>query len=396
MERLSWLTMFADRTNWNLNRNRLSQALLRHREEQESLIDLTVSNPAECGFEFDEQAILHALCKPSALRYDPNAKGLESARRAVAQYYAERGREVLPGEIVLTTSTSEAYSFIFRTICNPGDEILVPEPSYPLFAFLADIQDVKIARYPLVYDHGWQTDFHGLEKAITGRTRGVIVVHPNNPTGHFCKQEERARLNEICGTREIALIVDEVFLDYAIAENAPGSFAGNAASLTFTMSGISKISGLPQMKMAWLITSGPEQLKSEALARLEIIADTYLSMNTPIQQATEVFLEQRQAFQSQLKGRVRRNLAEVDRQLAGQTFCRRLEVEGGWYAVLRVPAIRADEELAVEMLTTRSVYIHPGHFYDFQTEGHLVASLITPEPDFAEGMQRLLSVVGNG
>lgn len=388
--------MFADRTNWSLNRNRLSQELLRHREERRPLVDLTVSNPAECGFHFDEQVLLHALCTPGALRYDPDAKGLHLARKAVAKYYAERGDEVSPDDIVLTTSTSEAYSFIFRTICNPGDEILIPEPSYPLFAFLADIQDVKIVRYRLLYDYGWQTDFHGLEKVITAKTRGVIVVQPNNPTGHFCKREERARLNEICRAREIAVIADEVFLDYTISEKATASFAANAEALTFTMSGLSKIAGLPQMKMAWLIASGPPELKSPALSRLEIIADTYLSLNTPVQQATDVFLEQRHKFQDQLKSRVLRNLAELDRQLALQTLCRRLEVEGGWYVVLRVPALRQDEDVAIELLASRNVYIHPGHFYDFQTEGHLVASLITPEAEFAEGIFRLLSIFEDG
>lgn len=384
--------MFAERTNWNLNRNRLSQALSRHREERKPLIDLTISNPTECGFEFDEQAILQALCQSPALRYEPDAKGLESARRGVAAYYAARHDEIPPHDIILTTSTSEAYSFVFRTICNSGDEILVPEPSYPLFAFLADIQDVRIIRYPLLYDHGWQIDFHGLERGITSHSRGLIVVHPNNPTGHFCKQAEVTRLNEICSARNMALIADEVFLDFLIAGNPPSSFAANMGALTFTMSGLSKISGLPQMKLAWLIASGPEQLKLQALARLEVIADTYLSMNTPVQQAAPVFLEQRHRFQEQLKSRVMRNLSELDRQLAGQTFCKRFEVEGGWYVVLHVPALRSDEDLAIELLTTKNVYVHPGHLYDFRTDGYLILSLITPEREFAEGIQRLLSV----
>jgi aspartate/methionine/tyrosine aminotransferase len=384
--------MFADRTNWDLTRNRLNQALLRHRDDGIPLIDLTVSNPTECGFNCAGQEILHALCHPSALHYDPDPKGLLQTRQAVAAYYALRQDEVPTGDIILTTSTSEAYSFVFRALCNPGDEILVPEPSYPLFAFLAGIQDVKIARYPLLYDHGWQIDFHGLEQAITARTRGVIVVHPNNPTGHFCKPEERAKLNQICSTRELAVIADEVFLDYCITGSLPLSFAANTGALTFTMSGLSKIAGMPQMKVAWLITSGPEEIKSQALARLEIIADTYLSMNTPVQQATPVLFEQRHNFQAQLRDRVLRNLAALDQQLSQQTYCKRLDVEGGWYAVIRVPALRSDEELAIELLTTKNVYVHPGHFYDFQTEGHLIVSLITPEQEFAKGVQAVLSM----
>ncbi len=267
--------MFADRTNWNLEPNRLSQALERHRASGKPLLDLSVSNPTKCGFEYENGTILRALSNPASLSYQPDARGLETARQAVVNYYGERGAEVKPGDILLTTSTSEAYSFVFRTLCNPGDELLIPAPSYPLFDYLADIQDVKLVRYPLVYDYGWQIDFHALERAITPRTRGAIVVHPNNPTGHFTKETEAARLNEICRTRDMAIIADEVFLDFLFEEPQPASFAANREALTFTMSGLSKIAGLPQMKLAWVVTSGPEPLKREALARLEVIADTY-------------------------------------------------------------------------------------------------------------------------
>jgi alanine-synthesizing transaminase len=384
--------MFSDRTNWNLANNRLSEALARRRLSGEPLLDLTASNPTECGFDYDSKAILAALSHPGALAYQPNPKGLESARRAVAAYYDARGSNVPVEDILLTTSTSEAYSFIFRTLCNPGDELLAPEPSYPLFDFLASIEDVRLVRYPLVYDHGWQIDFHVLEQAITPRTRGVIVVHPNNPTGHFTKPGEVARLNQICSARQMAAIADEVFLDFVLARKPPASFAANAGALTFTLSGLSKISGLPQMKIAWLISSGPEPMKKQALARLEVIADTYLSMNAPVQLAAPVFLEQRHEFQKQLMARVRKNLAELDRLLAARKSCSRLEVEGGWYAVLRVPATRSDEDLAIELLTTKGVYVHPGHFYDFPADGYLVVSLVTPEPVFAKGMELLLSM----
>jgi alanine-synthesizing transaminase len=384
--------MFADRTNWNLNPNRLSEALARHRFAGRPLFDLTASNPTECGFTYDGEAVLRALSNPAALSYEPNPKGLEVARRAVAAYYAARNTHVSIEDIILTTSTSEAYSYIFRTLCNPADELLVPEPSYPLFGFLADIQDVRLIRYPLIYDHGWQIDFHALEQAVTPRTRGLIVVHPNNPTGHFAKPEEAAKLDEICSARGIALIADEVFLDFALTGKQPVSFGTNRGALTFTMSGLSKISGLPQMKAAWLITTGAEPQKSQALARLEVISDTYLSMNSPVQLAIPAFLEQRHAFQQQVMARVRKNLAELDVRLAAQKSCRHLHTEGGWYAVLRVPATRSDEDLAVDLLTTKNVYVHPGHFYDFSADGYLIVSLITPEPDFAEGIRRLLSI----
>jgi alanine-synthesizing transaminase len=383
--------MFAERTNWNLAGNRLSEALARHRASGKQLYDLTASNPTECGFAYESEAILAALQNPAALLYDPNPKGLESVRLAVTEYYSARDVAVSADDIVLTTSTSEAYSFVFRLLCNPGDELLIPAPSYPLFGFLADIQDVKLVRYPLVYDHGWQIDFHSLRQAITPRTRGVIVVHPNNPTGHFIKESELAKLNELCAARELALIADEVFLDFALSDAKPVTFAGNQGALTFAMSGLSKIAGLPQMKMAWLIASGPEELKQRALERLEIIADTYLSPNAPVQLATPTLLGQRHGFQKQLMTRVRQNLAELDRQLARQKACTRLELEGGWYAVLRVPAVQTDEEMATTLLDTQDVYVHPGHFFDFAGDGFLVVSLITREEEFAEGMKRLLS-----
>ena len=383
--------MFADRTNWNLAPNRLSEALSRHRATGQRLIDLTASNPTSCGFSYDTHAILEALANPASLTYEPQPKGLLATREAVRAYYAARGGKVPAGDIFVTTSTSEAYSFAFRVLCNPGDEILIPTPSYPLFDFLADILDVRLVRYPLLYDHGWDVDFHALEAAITPRARGIIVVHPNNPTGHFTKPAEISQLNRICATHQMALIADEVFLDYSLSEKTWASFSANHEVLTFTMSGLSKISGLPQMKTAWLVTSGPERLKAQAIDRLEVIADTYLSTNAPIQLATPAFLEQRHDFQKQLISRVVENRAELDRQLSAQKSCTRLEIEGGWYAVIRVPATRPEEDLALDLVTNKGVYVHPGHFYDFPAEGYLIVSLITPAVDFAEGIKRLLS-----
>jgi alanine-synthesizing transaminase len=384
--------MFASRTNWNLKPNRLAEALERHKSGGRRLLDLSASNPTECGFKYDAPAIMRSLCAPASLQYHPDPKGLKSARQAVSDYYPERGQRIAIDDLILTASTSEAYSFIFRLLCNPGDELLIPTPGYPLFDFLADVNDVRLVRYPLFYDHGWHIDMHALKQAITPRTRGIIVVHPNNPTGHFTGQEEIAELNQICAANRMAIIADEVFLDFALGA-AQKSFVTNAGSLTFTMSGISKISGLPQMKFAWLAVSGPEETKREALARLEMIADTYLSLNAPIQLAAPVLLRQRAKFQQQLMARVRQNLAELDSQLVGKNNVGRLVVEGGWYAVLRIPATRSDEELAIDLLEKHDVYLHPGHFYDFPRDGYLVVSLITPEQDFHEGMGRILSVV---
>jgi alanine-synthesizing transaminase len=384
--------MSAARTNWNLQANRLGDALARHRASGRPLLDLTASNPTTCGFQYDADAILRALASPASLVYEPQPQGLDIARKAVADYYAERGDHLALDDMILTTSTSEAYSFVFRLLCNPGEEILIPAPSYPLFDFLADLEDVKLVRYPLIYDYGWQIDLAGLEQAITPQTRALIVVNPNNPTGHFCAPPQADRVNEICSQREMAVIADEVFLDFSLDETSARSFVANDEVLTFTLSGLSKISGLPQMKLAWLVVSGPRDLKSDALARLNVIADTYLSMNAPIQHAAPVLLAQRHAFREQLMKRVRGNLTELDAQLAAQNPCSRLELQGGWYAVVRVPRTLPDEDLAIELLTSHCVYVHPGHFYDFPSDGYLVLSLITSEEQLAEGLRRLLGV----
>jgi alanine-synthesizing transaminase len=389
--------MFSDRTNWKLTRNRLTEALEQVRSTGARVQDLTISNPTRAGLRYDDGRILQALASPRAMDYDPQPKGLLTAREAVAGYYQQEHdvRGLDPERLVLSTSTSEGYSFVFRLLCNPGDELLVPKPSYPLFEFLADLQDVTLVPYPLIYDHGWQMDFPSLQKAVTARTRGVVVVHPNNPTGSFVHPHERQLLNHFCREHGLALIADEVFLDYGHDQAAPQSFASNQDALTFTLSGVSKISALPQMKVAWIATSGPAAEVEPALARLEVIADTYLSMSAPIQWATAALLEQRKSIQKQLLDRVLGNLAELDRQLAQQKTSQRLHVEAGWYAVVRVPVTQTDEELAVDLLRRHSVLVHPGHFYDFPGDGYLILSLITTPDDFSEGVKRLLEAVAS-
>jgi len=334
------------------------------------------------------------------LRYDPQPKGLLAAREAIAAYYAEHAAKISPDDLILTTSTSEAYSFLFRLLCDPGDAVLVPTPSYPLFDFLADIQDVKLFPYELVYDHGWQIEVMSLFNAVDraqaagARCRAVLAVNPNNPTGSYLKPREQELLNNVCAENEMAIIADEVFLDYSLAARSPLTFASNDDTLTFTLSGLSKIAGLPQMKVAWIAASGPPALKQDALARLDVIADTYLSMNAPLQLALPAMLDERETIQPQLLERVRTNLAELDSQLSGQKLCQRLEVEGGWYAILRVPARGSDEDLAIALLEQENVLIQPGHFYDFAADGHLVVSLITPNLEFSDGIKRLLAFVG--
>ena len=386
--------MFSQRTNWRLSPNPLAHALEKARASGKKLLDLTISNPTESGVRPDSEMVLAALANPDAMHYDPQPRGLLGARLAVSHYYREsHDFDLDPERLILTTSTSEAYSYVFRLLCNSGDDILVPNPSYPLFEFLADLADVKLVAYPLLYDHGWQIDFDSLHKAKTAHTRAVILVHPNNPTGSYVSAAETSMLNAFCLDSGLALIVDEVFLDYAHDGVPRRSFVSNSGALTFTLSGVSKISALPQMKFAWVAASGPLETVIQAGARLEIIADTFLSMNAPVQLAASVLLHQRKQIQPVLRDRLRVNLAELDRQLLAHPSCARLLIEGGWYAVLRVPVVESDEDLAIRLLSEASVSVHPGHFYDFPSEGHLVLSLITVPVEFREGIAALLQVV---
>lgn len=385
--------MFSRRTDWKLSPNRFTQAQRELQATGREVLDLTISNPTRAELHYDAETILRALVNPQAMDYDPQPKGLRSAREAVAGYYGKQHNDIDPESIVLTTSTSEGYSYVFRLLCNGEDEILVPKPSYPLFEFLADLQDVKLVPYPLLYDHGWQIDFASLYKAVNHRTRAVVVVHPNNPTGSFVADKERSALNQFCREYNLDLVADEVFLDYAHDGASRATFADNREVLTFTLSGLSKISGLPQMKLAWIVTGGTDEQVSAALARLEVIADTYLSMNAPIQLAAPALLEQRHSVQPLVLDRMRANLSELDRGLAKHKTCRRLDVEGGWYAVLRVPVTQSDEDLAIEILRKHSVLVHPGHFYDFPSDGYLIVSLITPVQDFRKGIAKVLELL---
>ena len=385
--------MFSRRTSWPLAPNPFTLA---HREALRSrreILDLTISNPTRAGFDYDESAILDSLRNSRSLEYDPQPKGLLSAREAVADYYNARGDKCGPENLVLTTSTSEAYSYVFRLLCNPGDEVLVPKPSYPLFDFLADLQDVKLVPFECIYDHGWQIDCPALESCLSDRSRAIALVHPNNPTGAYINANEQAQLNKLCSERGMALIVDEVFLDYTHDGKLRPSFVANNAALTFTLSGLSKISALPQMKLAWIAVSGPQS--QLAMERLEVIADTFLSVSAPIQLAASAMLEQRRGMQAQILSRVRANLSQLDHQLARQKSCARLQTQAGWYAVLRVPVTGSDEDLAIELLQERSVLVHPGHFYDFPRDGYLVLSLITPEEQFANGVARIVESIGD-
>ena len=380
---------FSERTNWNTEESELARAHRLRAEAGEPIADLTASNPTRCGFAYDPQ-LLAALTDPEALDYDPQPRGLLRARQAVCDYYASHRVSLKPEQITLTTSTSEAYSFLFRLLCDAGSEILVPQPGYPLFDFLAVLDDVRIKPVPFVYDHGWQIDPESFRRAITPLTRAIVLVHPNNPTGHFTKPWEAKELAQICREFDLALIVDEVFLDYEF----PGSFSGKPVSFAagiegvpvFVVSGLSKIAGLPQMKAAWIVAAGPEALAAQE--RLEVIADTFLSMNAPVQCALTAWLKGREAIQQQIRGRTAANLAELDRQLSRLPEVSRLEVEGGWYAVLRIPALQPDERTVLALLE-RGVWVHPGYFFGMPPSGWLVVSLLGPVAEFNRGVSAL-------
>ena len=368
--------------------NAWAEAVDLARSSGRELVDLTVSNPTACGLGMEAAEVLGPLGDAGALRYVPEPLGMVGAREAVAGYYREHGVEVPVERICLTTSTSEGYSFLFRLLCDPGDEVLIARPSYPLFDLLARLDDVVLREYPLFDEpgHGWVLDLAGLAKRITARTRAVVVVHPNNPTGNYASREEREALVALCAERGLALIVDEVFLDYALRGKAGGTFAGEVGCLCFVLSGLSKVCALPQMKASWIVASGPEGLVGEALRRLEIVADTFLSMNALVQFALGAWLRDRSGVQGAIRRRMVENVAALDARLAG-SLGSRLALEGGWTAVLRVPRFVDGEEFAMAALR-RGVLVQPGVFYGLP-EGRCVVSLLTEPAVWRWGLASL-------
>jgi hypothetical protein len=385
---------------WNLQTNRLSLSLEEKKQKGVKIFDLTESNPTAVGFDYPADDILQALAQPQSLRYEPNPRGLLSTRLAVAEYYRHRGELdnrygelVEPEQIHLTASTSEAYTFLFKLLTDPGQNILVPQPSYPLFDFLAGLEGIELVPYHLVYEkEEWRIDFESIADAITEQTRAIIWVNPNNPTGSFIKREEAAQLQQICAAQQLALIVDEVFSDYAFLPslNRRTSFLGVTEVLTFVMSGLSKILGLPQMKLGWIVVNGPEKLRRQAEEYLELIADTYLSVSTPVQHAAPQWLEMAATLQEQIRRRVHANLFFLQTQLDDHPTCRLLRAEGGWYAILQSDAFIPEDDLILTLLDNDNVLVHPGYFFDFENEGFLIISLLPPAEIFHEGVLRLL------
>ena len=385
---------FASRTNWKLTPNQLTLKLKQAIKRGFSLINLTESNPTCCQFQYLKKALLAPLNDSKNLCYRPSPKGLAEARAAVSAYYRKKGISVHPEQIILTASTSEAYSLIFRLITNPGDRVLVPQPSYPLFSFLSDLNDITADHYPIRYDAKWQIDRSSLTQQCEPKTKAIILVHPNNPTGSFVKKGEFEKIIETAQKRSIAIISDEVFSDFAFSEDATKlkSCAECNDALTFTLGGISKSLGLPQMKLAWMIANGPKKVVREALARLEVISDTYLSTSTPIQNALGQWFKVKESIQKEILARLNKNLAF----LRGETKLSAVDLlhaEGGWYAVLRLPRIKSEEEWVLEFLEKDRVMVHPGYFFDFENEAYIILSLLPPPEIFGEGVVRILNRV---
>jgi alanine-synthesizing transaminase len=383
--------VFSHRTNWDLQPSRLSLALEHRRAAGLPVLDLTLSNPTVAGFDYDLADVANALAAGCSHAYAPVAQGLPTARQAVSLYYEQdHGVSLDPAHIVLTVSTSEAYSFLFRLLCDPGDEVLVCRPAYPLFDYLAELEDVALRPVGWLHDEdGWHLDTHALQLAFTARTKAVLLVHPNNPTGHFVSPRDRQWLDIWCAEHGLALIVDEVFLEYRLQGGGPSFLASPSSALTFVLSGISKICALPQMKVAWIASHGPADLRDAALARLDVIADTFLSLSTPFQAALPSLLHIRRQIQPQILARLHANLTLLDERLAGEPLLTREEVEGGWYATLRLPSLTDSESSAVRLLQDTGVYVHPGHFFGFAGGGCWVISLLGPSAEFYAAMDML-------
>ncbi|MEZ2346139.1 pyridoxal phosphate-dependent aminotransferase [Terriglobus sp. RCC_193] len=377
---------FASRTDFGNDSSPFGDALQRAKQHPE-FIDLTISNPTRCGFDYSAIP-LHALAEETSLRYDAAPFGMQAARTAIAGLYDGMDAE----QIFFTASTSEAYGYLFKLLCEPGDAVLVPSPSYPLFDLLSRLHDVELIKYPLVYHDGWQIDPASLEAAVTERTRAIVAIHPNNPTGHYCSETDRTVLYDVAQRHGLPLIVDEVFLEYSV-EKSGHSFAKiDAPVLTFVMGGLSKLLALPQMKLAWTVVCGPAEDVANALERLEVVTDTFLSVATPVQAALPAWLSVRERIQQQILQRIHANLVVLDTCIHG-TVVNRLKVEGGWCAVLRVPAVTDDEALAIRLLEEVSVAVHPGSFYGFPSKGWLVVSLLGNPKQFVTGLQRMLPLL---
>ncbi|MFA5012173.1 MAG: pyridoxal phosphate-dependent aminotransferase [Ignavibacteria bacterium] len=380
--------------NINVEPNELTLLYYAKRKYNERIIDLTSTNPTKLGFSYDTKQIVKHFIDERSLVYEPDPQGLLSAREEIAVYYTEIGKYVHPEDIFIVPSTSEAYSYLFKLLLDSDEEVLIPQPCYPLFEFLAKLDMGRVVYYPLVYDYrdGWTPDFKVLEKKITSKTKAILIINPNNPTGSYLKKDDYKRFNMLSEKYNLSLIVDEVFSDYEIsaAETALKSAAGTESSMAFILNGFSKMLGLPQMKFGWILIQGEEGKKQEAIKRLEVIADTYLSVATPIQYAAKILFKTREKIQEEIKQRISRNYDLLKTKYLLNPDIRVLNCEGGWSGILNYENLLIPEdEYVFKLLDTKNVLIHPGYYYDFFTEGYAVLSLLTKPEEMEEGLDRI-------
>ena len=390
--------MFSDRATWDVSPNRLSRLLEKKKAGGETIFDLTESNPTRAGFRYENEKILKALAQRRSMLYEPDPRGLKTAREAVRDYYRELGCHVDTDAVFLTASTSEAYSVLFKLLGNSNDEILIPRPGYPLLSFLAVFEDLRPVAYPLKYDDdgGWFVDLEVLEALITSCTRAIVVVNPNNPTGSYLKEAELEALDRVCREHDLALIVDEVFSDFQAAPKpeAVRTAVNHNTALTFILNGLSKMAGLPQVKLGWIVVGGKADLAASARTRLEMMLDFYLSVATPGQHAAGKLLQQRHAIQKQMVARLAENSRFLNEQLAQTANCKLLQREGGWYAIVEISDAVSDEDRVLQLLEKDNTLVHPGYFYEFDREGFVVVSLLTPVETFQTGISRLIARFG--
>jgi alanine-synthesizing transaminase len=380
--------MFSSRSSMDLAPNRLAIALARANASSRPFLDLTESNPTRASIPYDTSTVLAALAAPAAMHYAPAPFGMPPAREAVARELSTQGAQVDPSRVVLTCSTSEAYSFLFKLLADPGDEVLVPAPSYPLLEHLARFESVRVVAYRLAYDGAWHIDIASVRDALSQRTRAIVVVNPNNPTGSYLKRDEFDALASL----GLPIVSDEVFSRFPLREDdsrVSTVLERSSAELVFSLGGLSKRAALPQMKLAWIAAGGREARVEGALARLEVIADAFLSVGAPVQHALPELLRSGETPAKAIADRTHANIEHLRRIVRGSPISL-LDVEGGWYATLRLPRTQSEEYWVMTLLEKDGVYVHPGHFFDFADEAFVVVSLLTPEETLREAARRIV------
>jgi alanine-synthesizing transaminase len=384
------LHSYSERLPWSLSSNAFTRLVEEKRRAGVRLIDLAASDPTQAFSDYPHSAISRAYGNIKDFTYRADPAGQQQARVAVARYYERRDVWISPDQLLLTASTSEAYSVLFKLFCNPGDEILAPLPSYPLFEYLASLESVRLVPYRVRYDGSWFIDFADLRRQVSSRTRLVITVNPNNPTGSFLKKSEAEILLEVAQERRLPIISDEVFMDYSSSTGLEclKTLTGSDSVLSFSLGGLSKAAGMPQMKLAWVVLNGPEHDRLVARHRLELILDSYLSVGTPVQYALGELLEIGEGIQQEIRVRIAQNVRAL-KTLLENSPARALETEGGWSAIIQLPRTLSEEEWITRLVEEQSVVVQPGYFFDIPGEAYVVVSLITPSDEFFEGIGRI-------